>query len=67
MSAQLQTATQTRAKSRLRLVIISAAIAALVAAMALDTKVVKIGSAVDIAITQAGFRPRRSARRSFRR
>jgi predicted lipoprotein len=38
-----------RAKSRLRLVIISAATLALIAAMALDTKVVKIGSAADIA------------------
>ena len=57
MSAQLQMATRTRAKSRLRMIIISVAIAALVAAMALDTKVVKIGSAVDIAITKSVFSP----------
>ena len=49
MSSQLQMATQTRAKPRLRLIIVSAATLALVAAMALDTKVVKIGSAADIA------------------
>ena len=33
--------------------------------MALDTKVVKIGSAADIAMPRACFRPRRSARREF--
>ena len=49
MSFQPGMATNIRAKSRLRLVIISAATLALVAAMALDTKVVKIGSAADIA------------------
>ncbi len=49
MSSQLQMATHTRAKPRLRLVVISAAALALVAAMALDTKVVRIGSAEDIA------------------
>ena len=49
MSSQPGMATNIRAKSRLRRVIISAATLALVAAMALDTKVVKIGSAADIA------------------
>jgi predicted lipoprotein len=49
MSSQLQMATHMRAKPRLRTVIISAATVALIAAMALDTKVVKIGSAADIA------------------
>ncbi len=49
MSSQSQTAPRTRAKPRLRLIIISAATLALIAAMALDTKVVKIGSAGDIA------------------
>ncbi len=48
MSAQLQMATQTRTKSRLRLVIIAAATLALVAAMAFDTKVVKVGSSADV-------------------
>ena len=57
MSAQLQMATRTRAKSRLRVIIISVAAVVLVAAMALDTKVVKIGSAVDIAITKSVFSP----------
>ena len=49
MSSQLQLATQTRANSRVRLVVISAATPPLVAAVAFDTKVVKIGSAADIA------------------
>jgi predicted lipoprotein len=49
MSAQSQAAPRTRPKPRLRLIIVSAATLALIAAMALDTKVVKIGSAADIA------------------
>jgi predicted lipoprotein len=49
MSVQSQAAPRTRAKPRLRLFIVSAATLALIAAMALDTKVVKIGSAADIA------------------
>jgi predicted lipoprotein len=48
MSSQSQTAPRARAKPRLRLIIISAVAVALVVAMALDTKVVRIGSAEDI-------------------
>jgi len=49
MSSQRQMAVQPLAKSRVRLLVISAAVLALLVAMALDTKVVKIGSAADIA------------------
>ena len=49
MSSQLQMAAQPRAKSRVRLFVVSAAALVLLVAMALDTKVVKIGSAADIA------------------
>ena len=49
MSTQTVTATHARAKPRVRRIVVSAAILALVAAMAFDTKVVKIGSAADIA------------------
>src|ERR1700690_1170501 len=49
MSSQSVMAARTRAKPRLRRIIISAAVVALVVAMAFDTKVVKIGSAADIA------------------
>ena len=49
MSSQPDMATGTPGKPRLRRVIVSVAILVLLAAMALDTKVVKIGSAADIA------------------
>ena len=49
MSAQSQAAPRPRPKPRLRLIIVRQRPLALIAAMALDTKVVKIGSAADIA------------------
>jgi len=49
MSSQAQTAPQPRAKSRVGRTILAGAALVLLVAMALDTKVVKIGSAADIA------------------
>lgn len=57
MSSQSQAAPRTRAKPRLRRIIISAAAVALVVAMALDTKIVNIGSPEDIAIAKSAFSP----------
>lgn len=48
MSSQADSATNGRAKPNVRLAIASAATLILLAAMALDTKVVKIGSAADV-------------------
>jgi predicted lipoprotein len=49
MSAQSQSAPRPRAKSRIGVIVLTGAVLALLIAMALDTKVVKIGSAADIA------------------
>jgi len=48
MTSQFVAATKARPKPNLRLIVVSAATLVLVAAMALDTKVVKIGSPADV-------------------